>query len=558
MPSGFEFHNGGIAQEIISGKSVKMSQALMCRTYVSGIEVDSDGVSWYELTWEDHNGSERVTVIPSGHIANKNKLIEHFPDVVVDSNSSGAASAYLSACRRVNAQWLAEEGRTRKVALRLGWYGKDEGEGFAAGPGRPFQVRDTANLGGWLQGHSARGSLEVWTESMSRMPPKVVMLTAAALSAPLLQLLEVPGFVVDNSGGTTKGKTRAARVAASAWGDPDRLLLSWSATRAALELYATKANGMPLLIDDSKLARDSEQISGIIYQVTSGMTTDRMERSADRLRGGSELRTTLITNGESPLLTAGKGVRRDAGAVARCLELWGAPFASAEEADSVNLSIRSNYGLAGQMFVKWALGVGLPELRSRYQELRNRVRTMTHTDVARRRADAGAVVMLAAELAFNAKLLPAIPDSEWESLLEDGAAEEGSDDQALSALESLWREVALNRDLFWQGEASINGIALPMDRRVPFGGWAGRLDAKAGWCAISPDWLRKFLADKGIDSEGVLRQWSDRKWIALDSKGRRQVMVRVAGRSIRCVKVMYAPEGTEVLEGEQETSASGT
>lgn len=550
IPSGFDYYNGGIGQETGTPKNPRMTQATVRPVYVSGIEIDSDGVSWYELTWDDHDGTGQKVVISSSHIANKNRLIDHFPDVVVNSNGAGAASDYLSACRRVNAKWLAEEGRTRKVALRLGWYGKDEGEGFAAGPGRPFQVRDTANLGGWLQGHQAKGSLADWTGAMAGMPPRVVLLTAAALSAPLLQVLEVNGFVVDNSGGTTQGKTRAARVAASAWGDPDRLLLSWSATKAALELYAQKSNGVPLLIDDSKLARDGEQISNLVYQVTSGLTTDRMERSADKLRGGGEIRTVLITNGETPLLTAGKGGRRDGGAVARVLELWGGPFATAEQADSVNLAIRENHGLAGEEFVKWMIATGAPELRSRYQEMRNRARALTHTDVAKRRADAAAVVMLAAGIARTARLLPAIADSEWAALLEDDAAEEGSDDMALAAMENLWNEVAHNEYIFWRDEGNSSAF-LSFDR--PHDGWKGRFQGDKNWIAVKPDWLDKFLAEHGYDSEGIRRQWADRNWIERDPKGKRTIAMFIGEKSrvARCVKITFKPESFTYEAGKE-------
>ena len=548
VPEKFNVEMGCVTREVKSGKSFIDVPITELPLYVSGIEIDSDDSTWFELTWKTHDGSKRKVTVPTTTVTKRGLLPEVFPEPVILAEHSGHASEFISRCRTVNAEWLAQEGRTRKVALRLGWYGRDAEDGFAAGPGRPFQVRDTANLGGWLQGHQAKGSLDEWVAAMYRMPPKVVMLTAAALSAPLLQILEVNGFVMDNSGATTQGKTKAARVAASAWGDPDRLLLSWSATRAALELYSTRANGVPLLIDDSKLVRDSEQVSSLIYQITSGLTTDRMERSADKLRGGGDIRTVLVTNGETPLLTAGKGVRRDGGAVARCLELWGRPFSTAEEADSVNLVIRENHGLAGEAFVQWMVATGAPELRSRYQELRHRVRSMVHTDVARRRADAGAIVMLCAQLAHTAKLLPPVADSEWATLLEDDAAEEGSDDQALAALEMVWRRVALEQRLFWESDSMINGISLMSSRDMPFGGWAGRLDRKEGWVAVSPEWIKKFLTEEGIEPEGIIRQWQQRQWISSDQKGRRQVVVRVAGRNIRCVKIVHGGEQMDEQE----------
>lgn len=536
IPAGFSLTSGGVWHEIKVGKQTDEVRVTHCPVYVSGLEKDESGVTWYELTWLSQDGSQRSKVIDSGDVADRTRLLKAFPEVVVTSKGATTAGEYLSELRTVNAKWLAS--RTRTVALRLGWYGDSESAVFTAGPGRPYAVRDTANLGGWLHGHRTRGSLEEWAALLHRMPPRVVLLTAAALSAPLLRLLEVPGFIFDNSGGTTQGKTRAARVAASAWGDPDRLLLAWSDTKAALELRSQKAHGVPLLIDDSKLARDSDQIAQLIYQVTSGMTTGRLERSADRLRGGGEISTVIVTNGETPLLTAGKSGRRDGGAVARVLEMWGAPFSTAEEADSVSVVIRDHHGLAGASFVEAALAVGAGELRSRYQELRTHARTLTRTDVARRRADAAAVVMLTASVARERGLLPDIPVNAWSSLLNDDAAQEGSDDLGLAALELIWNEVALNETCFWRKDS--DSFTSMMDR--PRDGWKGRYEPKEGWLAVKPDWLDKFLSDRGYDPEGVRRGWSDRNWLSRDKNGKRTVSVYIGSKVARCVKVIFRPE----------------
>lgn len=549
-PPTFGLTPDGVVQIVTVGKQTDEVQVTHRPLYVSGIEVDSDDVSWYELTWMTHDKSNRKIVIPSGSIADRTQLMRAFPEVVVTTKGATAAAEYLTSLRTVNAKWLAAEGRTRRVALRLGWYGEDEQSGFAAGPGRPYQVRDVSNLGGWLQGHRSRGRLDDWAAIMNRMPVKVIMLAAASLSAPLLKLLEAPGFVVDNSGGTTQGKTRALRVAASAWGDPDRILLSWSATKAALELHAQKSHGIPLLIDDSKLAKDKDQIAGLVYQITSGMATGRLERSADRLRGGDDIQTVVLTNGETPLLTAGRGGRRDGGAVARVLELWGGAFPTAEEADSVTVAIRENHGLAGEAFVRAAIGIGAGELRSRYSDLKLRARSMTKTDVARRRADAAAVVMLAAQVGHEAGLLPSIPELAWTSLLEDDAAEEGSDDRALAALEMLWTKVALDPRLFWAPENGFGDGLLDSVLGIA-GGWAGRVDTKAGWVAVSPEWLRKFLSDEGEDAEGLIRQWGDRGWTERSDKGRRTTNVRINAKLVRVYKITHGGDFS------REASSSG-
>lgn len=552
VPSPYVMNTEGVWEIVIRNKQPEPEQIMHCPVLVSSVQRDEDGNISYELTWRDKFSDDRSIVAPARDIADRSRLQGIFPDGIVSSKGATGASEFLLHCRSANALWL--NGRVRRTARALGWYGQEECDTFVHSSGRPYEVRDTANLGGWLQGHRSRGSLDEWTAALARMPGRVVLLTAAALSAPLLRLLEVPGFVVDNSGGTTQGKTRAARVAASAWGDPDRLLLSWSATKAALEVHAQRAHGVPLMIDDSKLARDAEQVSLFVYQVSSGSMTERMERSNDRLRGGEGIETVVVTNGETPLLTAGKGTRRDAGAVARVLEVWGAPFGSAEEADASNVVIKENHGLAGEVFVKAALSVGPGELRSQYSDLKSYARSLTRTDVARRRADAAAVVMLAASVASDAGLLPKIDESFWVPFVNDDAAEEGSDDRALSALRMLQRKVAYDPRVFWAPENGMRDGTLDSFVGVA-GGWGGRLNERDGWLAVSPEWLRRFLADEGEDAEGLIRQWGDRGWTVRGDRGRRKVKVRINGKLVEVYKITYGfgrEEPAEALASEEE------
>lgn len=535
IPNPYELTVDAAWEVVIKNKQEVTEKITHRPVIVTGVQLDEEGGTSYELTWETHSRARKSVVVLAADIADRARLVRVFPELVVMSRGSGQAAEYLATLRTANAGWL--DARTVRIASSLGWYGREGTDEFVLGNGRPYEVKDEMNLGNWLTGYTVKGELSEWTQAMSAAPWRVRLLVTAALSAPLLRILGARGFIIDNANETTKGKTKGARAAASVWGSPSSLLLSWSDTKVALERYASSVHGLPIIVDESKLARDGEQIAGVVYQVAAGVSAARGDRSGGRLQERTTIETCMITNGEEPLLAASG--RKDGGAFARVLELGGPPFENAEQADALDSVVSQHYGHAGEVIIRSLQDADHDLLRGRYHDLRESARSLGDTDVARRRGDAVAVVMLAAEVAHDTGLLPRLPELAWVELMKDTAGEEGSDDLAQMALEMVWRKVALDQRLFWQPEPMIGGISLTSGRDMPFGGWAGRVDVKEGWVAISPDWLRKFLTENGMDSEGIIRQWNERGWIALDSKGRRQVMVRVAGRSIRCVKITH-------------------
>jgi hypothetical protein len=553
IPPPYELRATAVWEEVVKNKQLTDEKITHRPLLVSGVQMDEDGGTSYELTWETHKRERKIVIAPAADIAERTRLVRVFPEIVVTSKGAGQAAEYLACLRTANAEWLDQ--RTARIASSLGWYGREGTDEFVLGNGRPYEIRDQANLGNWLSGYVKKGEMGEWVAALRAAPWRVQLLVTGALSAPLLRILGARGFIVDNASATTKGKTKGARAAASVWGNPSTLLLSWSDTKVALERYAASVHGLPVIVDESKLARDGDQISSVVYQIAAGISAARGDRSGGRLQERSSIETVMITNGEQPLLS--ESGHKDGGAFARVLELGGAPFESAEQADVLDAVISRNYGHAGDLFVRNLRDADHDVLHHRYQELREDARSLGDTDVARRRGDAVAVLMLASELAYDAGLLPRLPELAWVELLKDTAGEEGSDDLAQMALEMLWRRVALDRRSFWEPEPMINGTSLMSSRDVPFGGWAGRVDVKEGWVAVSPDWLRKFMADNGMDSENILRQWNERKWIALDSKARRQVMVRVAGRSVRCVKVVFGA-GQAADSDVHEDHSSGT
>jgi hypothetical protein len=534
----FRISDGQVVEEVLLRKGKDIRLVAYCPMYVSRRMFDDKGEIQYEISWKAYDGQLMRSCATAADIRNHTRLLTVFPEAVVTSTEAPALSRYLTKYIQVHADVL--HANQVRIATSLGWQsGTDL---FVSGDGRPCQVQDTANLGRWMSGHQASGSLETWRAALERAPWRVLVLTAGACAAPLLNILQVNGFIVSNSGETTRGKTRAARVAASVWGNPEETVLSWSATRVALERYAASARGVPLVVDDSKLARTGNQIAEIIYQIASGTSTSKSERSGARLQETYIIRTVMITNGEQPLLSASE--HSDGGAAARVIEIWGPPFESADQADMLDSVVTEHHGLAGEHFVTWLLGLDAEDIRARYRTLREKTQASAQTDVARRRGSAIAVLRLAAELAHEAGLLPEIAEEHWTEIIAERPGEEGSDDLPREALEKLWREVMMNRNIFWEPRDGAGLASQAVRGLIPAGGFAGRLETEKNWVAVRPEWLKDFLKKHGHEAEGVIRSWAERGWVAQTKEGKRTIPTRIAGGSpVKLIKVTELPEG---------------
>ncbi len=137
----------------------------------------------------------------------------------------------------------------------------------------------------------------------------------ASFAVPLLKVLHHPNFVVDFAGVTSQGKTTAQRAAGSVWGCVDEaqpemnVLQSWNATQVGVSEMGRILSGLPLILDDSKTARNAKSVAEILYLIVgfSGSLMwgicgagryryiDRVDRSVDNRKQNHENRHTSIS-----------------------------------------------------------------------------------------------------------------------------------------------------------------------------------------------------------------------------------------------------------------------
>lgn len=111
----------------------------------------------------------------------------------------------------------------------------------------------------------------------------------ASLAPPLLDLLLSPNFIVSFDGRTSTGKSTVQAIAASCWGNPTinggagpAVTHGWDSTRTVIERKSNILNGLPTLLDDTKVTRFPNVVTETIYQFTSG--TGRVAFTAMSLR----------------------------------------------------------------------------------------------------------------------------------------------------------------------------------------------------------------------------------------------------------------------------------
>jgi hypothetical protein len=535
VPPGYDIRQDGVFREVRdrNGEVRDFTPISHRPVIISGMASDAGGDDvWYELRWLDIAAEQKSVMTPAASIADPRQLPKLFGDLVVTGHTAGALARFLGELTAVNGGWLLP--RSTRVATQLGWQGEGTGGRFVFGPERPFGIRDVKNTREWVAGHRVSGTVAGWRAAMECCAgrPLPIAAVAAALSAPLLRILGQAPFVFDISAGTSTGKTVTLGLAASVWGDPARLVQAWNNTLVANEHFLSCLRGLPFFLNESQLAAP-ESVAALVYSLTEGHSKGRSKQDGSGLLSQVQYESVIISCGENTLVSFTK----QGGVVPRVVTAEGDPMSSAAMADAVRDAVSVCYGHAGELFMRALAEITTAELRSRHRMAALRLRELVPGPVAGRRSDSVAVMVLAAEVAASAGIVPAAPSGLWPDLAAGGGAlEEGADDRPEQALLVLATEVALNQGAFWvENTSELYSI-------TPSGGWLGRWQP-GEYLAVKPAWLREFLERHGHDFDRTVKSWRDRRWLDA-APGAMTTVVRVKGRGARSVKIIAA----ELLE----------
>jgi hypothetical protein len=551
VPPGFRLSRSGIVMAKAAGRGeVQEVQIASDPVVISGRLVDAgSGDELVQVSWVRDARWKSETVRRSV-VANRSEIVKladkGFP---VDSGTAPDVVSYCSHYEATNRLTIP----VGAVSAHLGWQGPQGEHGFLCGrrlitgdgvdtgetdPAAIFSQRDRRILDVSFHGSGegddeladglrAAGTLDGWKRAASVIEPypRARLMLYAAFAAPLLDILGLDTYFVDLSGMTSTGKTTSLRLAASVWGQPDpaqpgSMLGSWNSSPTYIERRAALFNGIPVLLDDSKQARDPEFVARMIYDLASGQGKGR--GTIGGLRRSERWRTVVLTTGEQRLAD----FTQDGGTRGRVIPLWGAPFGPATSETSYLVSrlptaLETDHGHAGPAFVAYLL-----QHREEWDSWRSQWRE--EVDAYAQENDSNPIVgrlggflasiFLAAVIAHDAGLIPwelANPiDPIWDDIVHQGQEA----DRALAAMQDVAGWAAANQQSFL-GRHVTDGNGHP---KMPAGGWYGKWDDEEKWerVAFAPARLDEFLKGRGYD-KSVVALWRDRGWLETDSEAQR-------------------------------------
>ena len=120
-----------------------------------------------------------------------------------------------------------------------------------------------------------------------------------ACTPPILKLLNIHSFVEMQQTPSGRLKTTMGLLAASIWGNPERLQLNAESTRAGILKNVEFCTDLPIFVDETSI---TENIKDMVYLIANGVG-----RSKSNSEGGlvmpSTWSTVVLTTGEKPILS---------------------------------------------------------------------------------------------------------------------------------------------------------------------------------------------------------------------------------------------------------------
>ena len=361
QPEGFTFSEDGIFRETQRGAR------LICRTPIiitKRLRSIEDGVEKAEVAFL-RDGSWQTAVFPRSVIFTV-RGVTGLSDLgcTVTSENAKAVVQFLQALEAENFDIIERVDATSS----FGW---QPGRRFIPGADAGIVLDIEPGQRNLAAAYSKSGTLEGWVKTMEkhRKRDRFRFILAGAFAAPLLKIVKQRIFFIYNWGGSKGGKTAALKAALSAWGDPERLMVSFNATQTGLERTASFYNDLPLGIDERQLAgKNQDSLENTVYMIGSGKGRTRGSKGGG-LQATKQWRTVALATGEEPISTE----TSQTGVSTRVLEIYGGPFDSEAEAGEMHQDAPQNCGHAGPAFVRKLISANWESINEAYEEMRQYV-----------------------------------------------------------------------------------------------------------------------------------------------------------------------------------------
>lgn len=342
-----------------SGEIINNETWLSSPLAVIGTGSDDAGQYYFVLRWKAPNRKEKtIRALPAGDIGER--------DGWRTLKSGGVKVVASPGYRGLLSDWLQQTAPAKEwgISHRAGWfrgaYIMPDGEVIGE-PENPVMFNGGSAA---ASGYTVSGTPESWRDSVARLAggnPMMMLGVAASLAAPLIGLVNADGFGVHLFDNSTAGKTTTADIAASVWGYPDLLRLTWYGTALGIANEAEAHNDSLLPMDEIGQGTSAKDVATSAYTLFNG---------AGKLQGAKEggnrelrrWRTVAISTGEKDVETflAEEGIRAKAGQLVRLLNI---PMEKStvhhehrdgeHHAKALKAAYTENYGATGREWVKW-------------------------------------------------------------------------------------------------------------------------------------------------------------------------------------------------------------
>ncbi|MGM1417911.1 DUF927 domain-containing protein [Bacillus cereus group sp. Bce030] len=295
-----------------------------------------------------------------------------------------------------------------KIHEQVGWLLYDEKHYFSQNQLISLQNQPSKYVGEYNV--FSKGTFDDWLLTINKYVvgnPSLELALSMGFSAVLVGYINkflnihADSLIFHICGNSTTGKTTAAMVAVSGFGDPKEgprsLIQSFNGTNNALTKVIANNNGMPIVCDETSLTTmGAKKLVNVLYTWAKNLEKARLNKDSVQ-RERASWATTIITTGEGSLIDQ---VNQNEGIRARVFEFQNIQWTNdATQAKAINHSLSNNYGQASELFVKKLLGYSQTVIQKSWEyETEQMALTLPSSKFNDRISKKFALVIMAAKL----------------------------------------------------------------------------------------------------------------------------------------------------------------
>lgn len=332
--------------------------------WVSSVNVDHFGESVSLKHRLPHEGWREVTVA-SNKLTEQKSFFSVLLDAhvhVVGKDNKGLFMAYIETFMSK----LRAEQKLAKLSGQMGWSEEPSGLAFVHGDsiyrqdGMAHKVGYSATAPDFVRSMKPVGELGQWAENTKILNQEgleglAFEFLCTAFGAPLVRFTGFEGAMLSIVGDSGIGKTLVGKWGLSAWGDPQKLMLTRDDTKNALVGRLGVYNTLPAYIDEiSNIPAD--ELSDLAYKLTQGRDKLRLSRNAAERTNVNQWNLLAVVSSNHSLMD--KLALHKGHATAEINRIFEYEITTdsgltSEEGKQIFQTMDGNYGNAGRVYAQW-------------------------------------------------------------------------------------------------------------------------------------------------------------------------------------------------------------